>query len=225
MVWGKTSEIRINMELVSLLNKYLGEAPFIELLPEFLFRGPGPYNLSFYRDVVDQHRIPASDYEHMDKKLKRLTKLVTAITKDIRELEGLIAKYDGVGNPEVDLNFAKGVFSRFQKAQRTYPHYLGIQVADWKSLASSRALRQEVVATYLVEGHKTERTAKVASRPTMPLGYGVPHIAINVRPQGCDLFYYSSCKPLPRVGSGAAHKVVFNKGRLREISSSPTFLS
>lgn len=213
------------MELISLLNKYLGEVPFIKELPEYLFSRQKAYIVSFYHVVIDHERIPKSEYEHMDKKLTRLTNLVSHLKKDIRDLEKFIADYEGIGNLEDDLHFAKGIYSRFQKAQRNYPHSLGIQVADWKSIARSRALRQEVVATYLIDGDRTITEMTPAGFPTLPFGYGVEHIAINVKPRVGDLFYYRSYQSMSRMGSGAAHVVAFKKGKLTEVNSYQTYVS
>lgn len=213
------------MELISLLNKYLGEVPFIQELPEYLFSGQKTYNVSFYHVVIDHERIPKSEYEHMDKKLTRLTNLVSHLKKDIRDLEKFIADYEGIGNLEDDLHFAKGIYSRFQKAQRNYPHSLGIQVADWKSIARSRALKQEVIATYLIDGDQTITEMTPTGFPTLPIGYGVEHIAINVNPRVGDLFYYRSYQSMPRMGSGAAHVVAYKKGKLTEVNSYQTYIS
>ena len=213
------------MELISLLNKYLGEVPFIQELPEYLFSGQKTYNVSFYHVVIDYDRIPKSEYDHMDKKLMRLTKLVSHLKRDIRDLEKFIADYEGIGNLEDDLRFAKGIYSRFQKAQRNYPHSLGIQVADWKSIARSRALKQEVIATYLMDGDQTITEMTPTGFPTLPIGYGVEHIAINVKPRVGDLFYYRSYQSMPRMGSGAAHVVKFEKGKLKEVNSYQTYIS
>lgn len=161
----------------------------------------------------------------MDKKLMRLTNLVSHLKKDIRELEKFIADYEGIGNLEDDLRFAKGIYSRFQKAQRNYSHSLGIQVADWKSIARSRALRQEVVATYLIDGDRNVTEMTPTGFPTLPIGYGVEHIAIDVKPRVGDLFYYRSHQSMPRMGSGAAHVVKFEKGKLKEVNSYQTYIS
>ena len=161
----------------------------------------------------------------MDKKLMRLTKLVSHLKRDIRDLEKFIADYEGIGNLEDDLRFTKGIYIRFQKAQRNYPHSLGIQVADWKSIARSRALRQEVIATYLIDGDLTITEMTPTGFPTLPIGYGVEHIAINVNPRVGDLFYYRSYQSMPRMGSGAAHVVKFEKGKLKEVNSYQTYIS
>jgi hypothetical protein len=213
------------MELISLLNKYLGEVPFIQELPEYLFSGQKTYNVSFYHVVIDHERIPKSEYEHMDKKLMRLTNLVSHLKKDIRDLEKFIADYEGIGNLEDDLRFAKGIYSRFQKAQRNYPYSLGIQVADWKSIAKSRALKQEVIATYFIDGDRKITEMTPTGFPTLPIGYGVEHIAINVNPRVGDLFYYRSYQSMPRMGSGAAHVAAYKKGKLTEVNSYQTYIS
>lgn len=213
------------MELISLLNKYLGEVPFIKELPEYLFSRQKAYIVSFYHVVIDHERIPKSEYEHMDKKLTRLTNLVSHLKKDIRDLEKFIADYEGIGNLEDDLRFAKGIYSRFQNAQRNYPQSLGIQVADWKSIARSRALKQEVIATYLIDGDQTITEMTPTRFPTLPIGYGVEHIAINVNPRVGDLFYYRSYQSMPRMGSGAAHVVAYKKGKLTEVNSYQTYIS
>lgn len=203
----------------------MGEVPFIKELPEYLFSRQKAYIVSFYHVVIDHERIPKSEYEHMDKKLMRLTNLVSNLKKDIRDLEKFIADYEGIGNIEDDLHFAKGIYSRFQKAQRNYPHSLGIQVADWKSIARSRALKQEVIATYLIDGDQTITEMTTTGFPTLPIGYGVEHIAINVNPRVGDLFYYRSYQSMPRMGSGAAHVVAYKKGKLTEVNSYQTYIS
>ena len=55
--------------------------------------------------------------------------------------------------------------------------------------------------------------------------YSVAHIAINVSPKDCDLFYYNSFQPMPRMGLGMAHKVNFAKGVLKEVKSYQTYIS
>lgn len=225
MVRIPTSKKTLSMELISLLNKYLGKLPFLEQLPEYLFCKQQTYNVSFYQVKIDQDRIPKLEYEQMDKKLKRLNNLVSDLKKDIHELEKFIFEHEGIGSYEDDIHFAKGIYSRFHKAQRSYTHKIGFQVADWKSLARSRALRHEIIASYLIDGNRNITELTPTGFPTLPISYGVVHIAINVRPRVGDLFYYRSYQAIPRMGSGAAHVVKFDMGRLQEVNSFQTYIS
>jgi hypothetical protein len=213
------------MDLPSLIRKQLGEVDFVSLVPDFLFSDQKEYHLSFYQITVDEDRVPKAEFEHMDKKLSRLEVLVRSMKKDIKDLEKFMADNKNHGELEDGLQFAKGIYGRFHLAQKRYPHQIGIQVADWRLLARSRALQPKVIATYLVKADRSIAKISTAARPTNPLGYGVAHIAINVSPKDCDLFYYQSFQPMPRMGLGMAHRVNFSKGVLKEVESYQTYIS
>ena len=213
------------MDLPSLIRKQLGEVDFVSLVPDFLFLDQKEYHLSFYKIIVDEERVPRAEVEHMDKKLSRLEILVLSMKKDVKDLEKFMADNKNHGELIEDLQFAKGIYGRFHLAQKRYPHQIGIQVADWRLLARSRALQPEVIATYYVKADRSIVKISTASLPTNPLDYGVAHIAINVSPKDCDLFYYKSFQPMPRIGLGRAHKVNFTKGVLKEVESYQTYIS
>jgi hypothetical protein len=174
---------------------------------------------------VDEDRVPKAEFEHMDKKLGRLEVLVRSMKKDIKDLEKFMADNKNHGELEDGLQFAKGIYGRFHLAQKRYPHQIGIQVADWRLLARSRALQPKVIATYVVKADRSIAKISTAAFPSNPLDYGVAHIAINVSPKDCDLFYYQSFQPMPRIGLGKAHKVNFTKGVLKEVESYQTYIS
>ena len=213
------------MDLPSLIRKQLGEVDFVSLVPDFLFSDQKEYHLSFYQITVDEDRVPKAEFEHMDKKLGRLEVLVRSMKKDIRDLEKFMADNKNHGELEDGLQFAKGIYGRFHLAQKRYPHQIGIQVADWRLLARSRALQPKVIATYVVKADRSIAKISTAAFPSNPLDYGVAHIAINIRPKDCDLFYYQSFQPMPRIGLGKAHKVNFIKGVLKEVESYQTYIS
>ena len=213
------------MDLPSLIRKQLGEVDFVSLVPDFLFSDQKEYHLSFYKIIVDEDRVQKAEFEHMDKKLSRLEVLVRSMKKDIKDLEKFMADNKNHGELEDGLQFAKGIYGRFHLAQKRYLHQIGIQVADWRLLARSRAVQPEVIATYLVKADRSIAKISTAARPTNPLDYGVVHIAINIRPKDCDFFYYHSFQPMPRIGSGKAHEVNFIKGVLKEVESYQTYIS
>ena len=213
------------MDLPSLIRKQLGEVGFVSLVPDFLFSDQKEYHLSFYKIIVDEDRVPKAEFEHMDKKLSRLEVLVRSMKKDIKDLEKFMADNKNHGELEDGLQFAKGIYGRFHLAQKRYPHQIGIQVADWRLLARSRALQPKVIATYVVKADRSIAKISTAAFPSNPLDYGVAHIAINIRPKDCDLFYYQSFQPMPRIGLGKAHKVNFIKGVLKEVESYQTYIS
>ena len=213
------------MDLPSLIRKQLGEVDFVSLVPDFLFSDQKEYHLSFYQITVDEDRVPKAEFEHMDKKLGRLEVLVRSMKKDIKDLEKFMADNKNHGELEDGLQFAKGIYGRFHLAQKRYPHQIGIQVADWRLLARSRALQPKVIATYVLKADRSIAKISTAAFPSNPLDYGVAHIAINIRPKDCDLFYYQSFQPMPRIGLGKAHKVNFIKGVLKEVESYQTYIS
>jgi hypothetical protein len=213
------------MDLPSLIRKQLGEVDFVSLVPDFLFSDQKEYHLSFYKIIVDEDRVPKAEFEHMDKKLSRLEVLVRSMKKDIKDLEKFMADNKNHGELEDGLQFAKGIYGRFHLAQKRYPHQIGIQVADWRLLARSRALQPKVIATYLLKADRSIAKISTAAFPSNPLDYGVAHIAINIRPKDCDLFYYQSFQPMPRIGLGKAHKVNFIKGVLKQVESYQTYIS
>jgi len=213
------------MKLITLLKKFLGDVTFLESLPDFLFSGKKSYHLSFYQVLIDTDCIPKAESEHIDKKLRRLSNVVSSLKGEIRDLDRFISNYDKVGDLQDDLNLAKGIYSRLGILQITYSQKLSNHRADWESLAKSRAIKHEVVASFLIDSHRVLTTIKPAGNAKKPIELGVEHIAININPRNGDLFYYWSHQALPRMGSGTAHVVNFENGKLKEINSYETYLS
>ena len=213
------------MELISILRAHLGELPFLELIPDYLFRESRVYHLSFYRNAVDADLVPMSEHEHVDKKAKRLDDFVKSLENDLKDLKHFMAQHKELGGMENNLRLAKGIHGRFQKAQGIYAQRMGIQVADWKLLAKSKALKKEVLATFDVAGDRSVQARSTASMPTRPIAYGVEHIAIQVQPRQCDFHYCSSFQAMPKIGSGSAYEVNFVNGKFKKVRSHPTYIS
>ena len=94
------------MELISILRAHLGEVPFLELIPDYLFRESRVYHLSFYRNAVDVDLVPMAEHEHVDKKAKRLDDFVKSLQKDLKDLKHFMAQHQELGGMENNLRLA-----------------------------------------------------------------------------------------------------------------------
>ena len=213
------------MEILALLEKYLGHSDFNPAIVELLNKRDSEYHLTFYKVVVNKDKIPKDEYEHMDKKLARIKQFQRLVERDVKEFKRFItASNRQVADAEQHLKMARGIYSRMVQAEKIYKHQLGIHVADWRRLAKSRAIEQECIETFHVRNHFCT-TMPTASRPSFPIGMGVMHFAINIRPMDCDVQLYSSYQAFKLVGSGHSHEFNFLEGVLKEVRTVQTYIS
>jgi hypothetical protein len=213
------------MEILALLEKYLGQNDFNPAIAGLLNKRDSEYHLTFYKVVVNEDKIPKDEYEHMDKKLARINEFQRVLERDFKEFKRFItASNRQDADTEQHLKMARGIYTRMVQAEKRYKHQIGIHVADWRRLAKSRAIEQECIETVHVRNDFC-MPMPTASRPSFPIGTGVVHYAINIRPRDCDVQLYSSHQAFQLVGSGHAHEFNFSAGVLKEVRTVQTYIS
>jgi hypothetical protein len=213
------------MEILALLEKHLGHSDFNPAIVELLHNRDKSYHLSFYKVVVNEDGIPKDEYEHMDKKLSRIKEFQRVLERDVKDFKRFLTSSNRPNSDtEQHLRMARGIYSRLVKAEKWYNHHLVIQIADWRRLAKSRAIEQECIETVYVRNDFCT-PMPTASRPSSPIGTGVMHYAINIRPSDCDVQFYSSHQAFKLIGSGYAHQLNYSGGALNEVSRVQTYIS
>ena len=81
------------MEILALLEKYLGQNDFNPAIAGLLNKRDSEYHLTFYKVVVNEDKIPKDEYEHMDKKLARINEFQRVLERDVKEFKRFI---DGI---------------------------------------------------------------------------------------------------------------------------------
>lgn len=213
------------MEIFGLLEKYLGQNDFNPAIAGLFNKRDSEYHLTFYKVVVDEDKIPKDEYEHMDKKLARIIEFQNVLERDVKELKRFItASNRQDADAAQHLKMARGIYSRMVQAEKRYKHQIGIHVADWRRLAKSRAIVQECIETVHVRNDFCT-PMPTASRPSFPIGMGVMHYAINIRPRECDVQMYSSHQAFRLIGSGQMHEFNYSAGVLKEVRTVQTYIS